>query len=80
MKSFWKKFFEPMRGEMKPVHFVLIIIGSLGQIPASYFARYVDNFWLFIVAFILWWIFVVFSYLTICHIKNKIKNSKIEIK
>lgn len=78
MKSFWKKFFEPMRGEMKPVHIIVIIIASVGIfIPTLLYQRCGDmGFWMGALLFLSWHTAVWFVYLLICYFKTA-KNDKI---
>ena len=77
MKSFWKKFFGPMRGGMKSVHVVLNIVGGLGIfIPIYLTTQRGIGYWLGALLFLSWYAFVWLVYLIICYIKN----SKTEIK
>lgn len=72
-----KKFFNPMRGGMKPVHTILNIIGGFGIfIPIYLITQRGISYWVGALLFLLWYSFVWLVYLLICYIKN----SKIEIK
>ncbi len=59
------KFLEPLQREYKwNPYGILNIIGSLGLIPAIFAGRYYDSIWVCLGVIILWYLVVLFSYLT----------------
>ncbi len=68
MSNFWK----PLQGEFKwNPNGILIVIASLGSIPAIFLGRYLDSFWGSAVFFILWYAIVYLTFLIYHFFKNK---------
>lgn len=68
-----KKFFEPMRGEMKPIHTILNVIGGFGIFIPIYLAPQ-NKFLIGAAIYLLWYALVWFVYLTFCYFKNNHKK------
>ena len=59
----WKKFWAPMRQEMKKEQLLPIIISSLGIFPIIYYAKEISSIWVLWGLLIIWFVIVYFFYL-----------------
>ncbi len=66
-----KKFFEPLTEEFTKKQMVINIVGALGVLPASMLFHNGYGLWIGLGALLLWWLLVLFVYLTYRYIKNK---------
>ena len=63
-----REFFQPLREEYNKK---ITIIGSLIIFPAVMLGRKVGSIWVLFGIVLLWWIIVVFTYLTYRYLKSK---------
>jgi hypothetical protein len=66
-----KKFFEPLTEEFTKKQMVVNIIGALGVLPCIMLFHKGYGLWIGLGALLLWWLLVLFVYLTYRYIKNK---------
>jgi hypothetical protein len=66
------KFFEPLGQKYnKKNNAVINFVGALGIFPAVMIGRKLDSVWIALGIALLWWIIVVFTYLTYRYLKSK---------
>ena len=71
MSNRMKKFFQPLREEYNNKNNKVTLVGALIIFPAVMLGRKVGSIWVLFGIVLLWWIIVVFTYLSYRYYKSK---------